>query len=106
MMVRVDDPLVGIDDLLMDLIEPLLVGSVRICDANVWLYQTKIPNDTTGTLFGSVEAWVDGVITGQTGQAVNTAGTPVVNYDADRFLVDAMFTSDGRTEIDCAAPLT
>lgn len=85
---------------------PTDVGSVRICEANVWLYETKIPNDTEGTLFGSVEAWVDGTITGQTGQALNVAGTPVIDYNADIFDVDGMFTSDGRTEITCQAPLT
>ena len=34
---------------------PTDVGSVRVCTSNVWLYNTMIPNDSVGDLYGSLE---------------------------------------------------
>ena len=82
------------------------VGSVRVCTGGVWLYETKIPNDSEGTLWGSVETLIDGQFAGVTGQAVNSAGTPVIDYSAGVYTVSPMFTNDGSTEITCEAPLT
>ena len=82
-------------------------GSVRVCTSGVWLYQTMIPNDSAGTLFGSFEMWGDdGVIVGHTGQAVNQPGTPVIDYDADVYDISPMFTSDGSEEITCGPAMT
>lgn len=79
-------------------------GSVRICSSGVWLYETKIPNDSDGTLWGSVDKVVGGQIMGVTGQAANRAGTPEIDYSADVYDISAMFTSDGATEITCGEP--
>lgn len=85
---------------------PTDVGSVRVCTGNVWLYQTMIPNDSSGTLWASLEATVDGTIANMGGQAANTPGTPEIDYSADKYTISTMFTSDGSTEITCEAPLT
>lgn len=88
---------------------PTDVGSVRVCTGGVWLYETKIPNDSEGFLWGTIEKSPDGTvanISGLTGQAQNQAGTPVIDYSADGYTLSAMFTNDGSTEITCDAPLT
>ena len=85
---------------------PSDVGSVRICTGGVWLYETKIPNDSDGVLWGSVETMVDGQVGGVSAQALNSPGTPVIDYSADAYTVSAMFTNDGSTEIECEQPLT
>lgn len=41
-----------------------------------------------------------------TSQAVNTPGTPEIDYSADVYSISAMFTSDGSTEITCEPPMT
>ena len=85
---------------------PTDVSSVRVCTGGVMLNQTLIPNDSAGTLFGSLEAWGDdGTIVGMYGQAPNTPGTPVIDYTADSYTISTMFTNDGSTEISCEAPL-
>ncbi len=85
---------------------PTPVSSVRVCSSNVWLYESLIPNDSEGTIFGSLERSVDGGIANMTSMAVNTPGTPEIDYSADVYTIPAMFTSDGSTEITCAAALT
>lgn len=82
------------------------VGSVRVCTSNVWLYQTKIPNDSVGDLFGSLEILSDIGFEGLTAIATNSPGTPPIDYSADDYTISAMFTSDGSTQISCAQPLT
>ena len=77
-------------------------GSVRVCTSGVWLYETRIPNDSEGVLWGSLEKNSSEGIVGMTGQAANQAGTPMIDYNADTYAVSAMFTSDGATEITCA----
>lgn len=86
--------------------EPERVGSVRICTSNVWLYETKIPNDSEGDLYGSLERFVDGGYQGQTAVIPNQAGTPLIDYSMDGYALSPMFTSDGATEIKCDEPLT
>ncbi len=97
-----------VQDIVDDLIDfPTPVSSVRVCTGGVMLNQTLIPNDSTGTLFGSLEAWgPDGTIVGMYGQAANTPGTPVIDYTADSYTISTMFTNDGSTEITCEAALT
>ncbi len=85
---------------------PTEVGSVRVCTSNVWLYNTKIPNDSVGDVYGSLEKLVDGTYLGATAVATNSPGTPEIDYTADAYTISAMFTIDGATEITCAAPLT
>jgi len=79
------------------------LGSVRVCTSNVWLYETHIPNDSAGVLWGSLEMNGPTGIVGMTGQATNQSGTPVIDYDADDYTISPMFTSDGATEITCDA---
>jgi len=77
------------------------VGSVRVCTSNVWLYNTMIPNDSAGTVYGLLEKLVDGTYLGASAVAMNSPGTPPIDYT-----ISSMFTSDGATEITCAAALT
>ena len=71
------------------------VGSVRVCTSGVLLYQTMIPNDSEGLLFGSLEAvGPDGTIVGNYGNAPNTPGTPVIDYAADSYTISATLTDD------------
>jgi hypothetical protein len=79
---------------------------VRVCTSNVWLYNTKIPNDSVGDLYGSLEKLVDGTFVGSTAVATNTAGTPPIDYTAPGYTISAMFTIDGATSITCADALT
>ena len=81
-------------------------GSVRICSSDVWLYETRIPNNSVGTLWGSLDMTTDPGIVGMTGQAVNQPDTPEINYDADVFAISAMFTSDGSTKITCGPAMS
>ena len=85
---------------------PTDVGSVRVCTSNVWLYNTKIPNDSVGDLYGSLEKLVDGTFVGSTAVATNTAGTPPIDYTAPGYTISAMFTIDGATSITYADALT
>jgi hypothetical protein len=85
---------------------PTDLGSVRVCSSNVWLYNTKIPNDSVGNLYGSLEKLVDGTFVGSTAVATNTAGTPPIDYAAAGYTISAMFTIDGATSITCADALT
>lgn len=85
---------------------PTARGSVRICSGGVWLYETKIPNDSVGTLWGSVEKLAGATIIGHTGQATNQPDTPVIDYSADVYAVSAMFTNDGSTEITCGEAMS
>ena len=85
---------------------PTDVGSVRVCTSNVWLYNTKIPNDSAGDLYGSLEKLVDGTFVGSTAVATNDPGTPPIDYTAPTYAISAMFTIDGATSITCADPLT
>ena len=82
------------------------MGSVRVCTGNVWLYNTMIPNDSEGTVYGSLEKLVDGVYLGATAIATNSPGTPPIDYTFDVYTISPMFPSDGSTEITCAAALT
>ena len=85
---------------------PTDVGSVRVCTSNVWLYNTKIPNDSVGDLYGSLEKLVDGTFIGSTAVATNSPGTPPIDYTAPGYTISAMFTIDGATTITCDDPLT
>jgi hypothetical protein len=85
---------------------PTDVGSVRVCTSNVWLYNTKIPNDSVGDLYGSIEKLVDGTFFGATAIATNKAATPQIDYTAAAYTISAMFTIDGATSITCADALT
>ena len=85
---------------------PTDVGSVRVCTSGVMLYQTMIPNDAAGTLYGSLEANTENGLDGMTATATNQPGTPEIDYLADVFDISPMFTSDGSDEITCAAALT
>ena len=77
-----------------------------MCTSNVWLYNTKIPNDSAGQVFGSLERLVDGEFHGQTAVAQNSPGTPPIDYTADAYTITAMFTIDAATEIFCENALT
>lgn len=72
------------------------------CTGNVVLYETQIPNDSDGVLWGSLEWNSDAGIVGYTSQASNTPGTPMIDMDARVFSISAMFTTDGSTEITCS----
>ncbi len=86
---------------------PTPTASLRVCTSAVVLYETAIPNDSEGTLWGSLE-WrgADGAIVGMTSQSVNTPGTPEIDYAADAYDLSAMFTIDGSTEITCDPPVS
>lgn len=86
---------------------PTEVGSVRVCTSNVWLYETKIPNNSTGTLYGSLEGRdADGNIVGHYGTAENQPDTPEIDVSVSVYDIEPMFTTDGATEITCADALT
>lgn len=57
-------------------------------------------------MWGSLEWNSEAGIVGMTSQAVNTPGTPEIDYSADVYSISAMFTSDGSTEITCEPPMT
>ena len=82
------------------------VSSVRVCTSAVWLLQTKIPNDSVGDVYGSLEKIVDGDFVGMTAVATNSPGTPPIDFDADVHTIPSMFTIDGAAEISCDAALT
>ena len=78
---------------------PTPTSAVRVCTGDVWLYETQIPNDSEGVLWGSLEMNSDGGIVGLNSQALNTPNTPVIEYSAENYNIAAMFTSDGSTQI-------
>ncbi|MGI9624959.1 MAG: hypothetical protein ACR2PK_19180, partial [Acidimicrobiales bacterium] len=70
--------------------------------SGVWLYNSMVPNNSVGTLFGSLEIMNDaGEFEGMTSQAQNQPDTPEINWQADIYDISPMFTSDGATEITC-----
>lgn len=85
---------------------PTPTSSLRTCTGDVVLYETAIPNDSEGTLFGSLEWNSEAGIAGMTSQATNVADTPEILFEADVFTLPAKFTTDGSTEITCGEIIT
>ena len=81
-------------------------ASLRVCTSAVVLYETLIPNNSEGVLWGSLEWNSDEGIVGMTSQSVNAPDTPEINYDADVYDISPMFTNDGATEIACEDPVS
>jgi hypothetical protein len=81
-------------------------GSVRICTSNVWLYQTLIPNDSVGDLYGSLEILTAAGYEGLTAVATNAPATPEIDYTLESYSISPMFTSDGAEKIECGPALT
>jgi hypothetical protein len=84
---------------------PTETASVQVCSGGVWLYQTAIPGDLEGTLFGSLE-WnaQDGSIKGLTSQFPTSPDLPSFEYGLFAYSLWDGFTSDGSSRITCDGP--
>ena len=81
------------------------VGSLQVCDHGVWIYETKIPNEEEGELWGSLE-WTgaDGATTGLTSITLSGAGMAELEAGLSSYSIPPWYTSDGATVINCEAP--
>ena len=79
---------------------------MRICSGGLWLNQTLIPNDSDGTLWGSVDSEVDEAVVGVAGQSTDQPGTPLIDWSADGHSASTMFPNDGSSEIPCCAAIS
>lgn len=84
---------------------PTPTSSVQVCSGGVWIYQTAIPGDLSGTLYGSLE-WnsADGSIQGLYSQFSTEENILEFAYGESSYLLWAGFTSDGAGRIDCTDP--
>jgi len=85
---------------------PTDVASVQVCSGDVWIYQTAIPGDLEGTLFGSLE-WTagDGTIKGLTSQFPTDPDLPQFEYGLGTYALWDGFTSDGSSQVTCGEPM-
>jgi len=86
---------------------PTETASVQVCTGGVWLYNTAIPGDLEGTLFGSLE-WNagDGTIKGLTSQFATSPDLPSFEYGLSSYSLWDGFTSDGSSMITCGDPMS
>lgn len=85
---------------------PTDVGSVQVCDHGVWIYETLIPGDAEGILFGSLE-WRSGdEIHGMSSQAETVADLPEFESGLASYSIAPFMTVDGATVIACEDALT
>lgn len=84
---------------------PTDTASVQVCSGDVWIYQTAIPGDLEGTLYGSLE-WnaADGTIKGLTSQFPTESEIGTFEYGLNSYSLWDGFTSDGSSEITCEPP--
>ena len=85
---------------------PTEVGSVQVCDHGVLVYETKIPGDLEGTLFGSLEWNAGDAIHGMTSQAPTDPELPEFESGLGSYSIAPWMTVDGATRITCADALT
>lgn len=86
---------------------PTPPASVQVCSGGVWIYETAIPSDVEGTLYGSLE-WnaADGTIKGLTSQFPTAPDLPEFAYGLSSYSLWSGFTSDGSSEITCDPPMS
>ena len=84
---------------------PTPPSSMQWCSSGVWIYETLIPNDLEGDLWGSPE-WnsADGTVKGLTSQSPTSADMPEFEYGLASYTIPPWFTSDGSSVIQCGAP--
>lgn len=85
---------------------PTDVGSVQVCDHGVWIYETIIPNDPDGFLFGSLEWWAGDEIHGMSSQAETVPDLPEFESGLASYSFAPWMTVDGATVITYDAALT
>lgn len=86
---------------------PTAVASVQVCSGGVWIYETAIPGDVEGTLYGSLE-WnaADGSVKGLTSQFPTTPDMSEFTYGLASYSLWSGFTSDGSSEVSCDPPMS
>lgn len=86
---------------------PTATASIQVCSGDVWIYESAIPGDLEGTLYGSLE-WnsADGTIKGLTGQLATTPDMPEFEYGLSSYTLWDGFTSDGSSQITCSEPMS
>ncbi len=85
---------------------PTDVGRVQVCDHGIWIYDTMIPGDLEGTLFGSLEWNSDAGITGLTSQVEATPDMAEFTAGLASYTVPPWFTDDGSSSIECAEAIS
>ena len=85
---------------------PTGTASLQVCDKGVWIYETNIPGDLEGFLYGSLEWNADGGIAGLYSQAETMPEMPELEPGLASYAVPPWFTNDGSTAIECGAPIT
>ena len=85
---------------------PTVVASIQVCDHGVWIYETVVPIDLEGTLFGSLEWNSAAGITGLTSQTPTAADTPEFEYGLASYAVPSSMTDDGSSVITCVGAST
>lgn len=82
---------------------PQDVGSLQVCDHGVWIYETAIPGDMEGDLYGSLE-WTSlatGEPTGLTSVTKTSADMPEFEAGLASYSLPPWFTPDGASVINC-----
>ena len=80
-------------------------GEVQVCTHGIWIYDTLIPGDLEGTLFGSLEWNSDAGITGLTSQVDTMPDMPEFEAGPASYTVPPWLTDDGSSAIECADPI-
>lgn len=83
---------------------PTDVASLQVCDHGVWIYESAVPVDLEGTLFGSLEWNSAAGITGLTSETPTAADTPEFEFGLGSYTVPPWMTDDGSSVITCEAP--
>ena len=83
---------------------PTPPASMQWCSSGVWLYETLIPNDLEGDLYGSLEWNSPAGIGGIYGNSPTSADMPEFEYGLASYSIPPWFTSDGNVVINCGAP--
>ena len=82
---------------------PEVIGSLQVCDHGVWIYETVIPNDLEGELWGSLE-WTSAASGGPTGlTSITPSGDEMAELEAGlaSYSLPPWYTSDGASVINC-----
>jgi hypothetical protein len=85
---------------------PTETASLQVCEQGVWIYETAIPGDLEGFLYGSLEWNSAGGIMGLYSQAETSPDMTELQPGLASYSVPPWFTDNGASVIECAPPIT